>query len=368
MIHLTGHGLVAAHRFLLEIFRSTDPGQLRLLIPAGLSRLITCERASFNEVDRTQVQQKIVPNPVPVWWARLGDAYQAHLMDHPLLSQKHAPTLNRTVSFGDPCYAAVWKKSALNHEYFVPLGVKHQLSAMIFRTDSITVGIAINRAKKDFSPRDRALVDLLNPHLAQAWQNALSFTALRRQLAGSADGLACDQAVVTVDSARARLRPLSAGASHLLRKYFAVDSEGNGRLPEQLDRWLRAQRRHLASPEAVASPPAPLVINRPTSRLTVQLARTRPDEAILLLDDAEEPAPGHTVTPAGLTRREIEIFHWIAEGKRSTEIAVILGISARTVEKHVEHIFLKLGVETRGAAVRQAFEFRNARDARNHHG
>jgi hypothetical protein len=46
-------------------------------------------------------------------------------------------------------------------------------------------------------------------------------------------------------------------------------------------------------------------------------------------------------------------MRWLSEGKRDSEIAVILGLSARTVEKHVCHIFQKLGVETRTAAVNQ---------------
>jgi DNA-binding CsgD family transcriptional regulator len=50
-----------------------------------------------------------------------------------------------------------------------------------------------------------------------------------------------------------------------------------------------------------------------------------------------------------LSRRQQEVAHWIREGKTNMEIAAILGISPRTVQKHVEHIFEKLGVETRVA-------------------
>ena len=52
----------------------------------------------------------------------------------------------------------------------------------------------------------------------------------------------------------------------------------------------------------------------------------------------------------GLTGREVEVLHWMAEGKRDGEIAVILGISVRTVNRHASHLFAKLGVETRTAA------------------
>lgn len=54
----------------------------------------------------------------------------------------------------------------------------------------------------------------------------------------------------------------------------------------------------------------------------------------------------------GVTPREREVMHWIIEGKRDREVATILGISSRTVEKHVCHIFEKLNVETRTAAAR----------------
>src|SRR5690242_67047 len=54
-----------------------------------------------------------------------------------------------------------------------------------------------------------------------------------------------------------------------------------------------------------------------------------------------------------LTRRECEVMHWVIEGKRDREIATILGISRRTVEKHVCHILEKLGVETRTAAANE---------------
>jgi DNA-binding CsgD family transcriptional regulator len=52
----------------------------------------------------------------------------------------------------------------------------------------------------------------------------------------------------------------------------------------------------------------------------------------------------------GLTPREREVMRWLTEGKRDGEIAIILGLSPRTVEKHASHILHKLNVETRTAA------------------
>jgi DNA-binding NarL/FixJ family response regulator len=53
---------------------------------------------------------------------------------------------------------------------------------------------------------------------------------------------------------------------------------------------------------------------------------------------------------AALTPRETEVLGWLAKGKTNRDIAQILGMSPRTVNKHLEHVFEKLGVETRAAA------------------
>ena len=56
-------------------------------------------------------------------------------------------------------------------------------------------------------------------------------------------------------------------------------------------------------------------------------------------------------TSFGLTAREAEILMWVSRGKTNKEVGLILGTSPRTVNKHLEHIFEKLGVPTRTAAV-----------------
>ena len=55
-----------------------------------------------------------------------------------------------------------------------------------------------------------------------------------------------------------------------------------------------------------------------------------------------------------LTARETEVLLWVARGKTNRDIAEILGMSPRTVNKHLEHVFEKLGVETRTAAAAAA--------------
>ena len=81
-------------------------------------------------------------------------------------------------------------------------------------------------------------------------------------------------------------------------------------------------------------------------------------EIMLLLERQQES----TVTAAifrhtELTSRETEVLSWIAKGKSNQDIAEILGLSFRTVKKHIEHIFNKLGVDNRTAAVLRANDF-----------
>ncbi len=56
------------------------------------------------------------------------------------------------------------------------------------------------------------------------------------------------------------------------------------------------------------------------------------------------------LTQYQLTPRETEVLGWVAKGKTNRDIGEILGMSPRTVNKHLEHIYVKLGVETRAAA------------------
>lgn len=79
------------------------------------------------------------------------------------------------------------------------------------------------------------------------------------------------------------------------------------------------------------------------------------EPSVLELMDQEPAQPGLLV-PLGLTPREAEVLFWLSEGKTNAEIGLILNSSRRTVEKHVEHILEKLGLENRGAATRMAID------------
>jgi DNA-binding CsgD family transcriptional regulator len=77
---------------------------------------------------------------------------------------------------------------------------------------------------------------------------------------------------------------------------------------------------------------------------------------MLVLEEVNSPPGPNALTRLGVTAREAEVLYWIAQGKSNPDIATILGANVRTVHKHVEHIFQKLGLETRNAAMLVALE------------
>ncbi|MBO0125920.1 response regulator [Agrobacterium sp. OT33] len=93
---------------------------------------------------------------------------------------------------------------------------------------------------------------------------------------------------------------------------------------------------------------------RPALQLSF-LGAMGPDEFLFRLTAASEKSGDHLLREHfSLTARESEVLLWIAKGKSNRDIGDILGLSARTVNKHLEQIYVKLGVENRASAAVKA--------------
>jgi DNA-binding response OmpR family regulator len=82
------------------------------------------------------------------------------------------------------------------------------------------------------------------------------------------------------------------------------------------------------------------------------MGKLSPNEFLLRLakDSSSTSTPAEFSSELGLTTREGEVLSWLSKGKTNRDIAQILGLSPRTVDKHLEQIYAKLGVENRTAA------------------
>jgi len=167
-------------------------------------------------------------------------------------------------------------------------------------------------------------------------------------------------AVMTVRASDGRVLWSTPLARELLAAVDATRDAGSRGpvLDETLLEWLQSQVILLsAQPASPATVPSHgLVLAREGRRVSFALHEsTGDDEWLLVLTESNDRA---TIEALGLafrlTTREAEVLHWVAQGKTNRDIGDILGTSPRTVHKHLEHVFAKLGVETRTAAAAMA--------------
>lgn len=145
-------------------------------------------------------------------------------------------------------------------------------------------------------------------------------------------------------------------AEELLSQYFLHRLPYS--LPESLQHWFQEQISRVAFNGNVASRCLPLHIQQAGKQLIVRLIPDRIKEQYLLLLEEEE-LQSFSISALellGLTKREAEVLFWIAKDKSNAGIAKAIGCSEGTVRKHLEHLYEKLGVQTRTAAVMVALE------------
>jgi DNA-binding CsgD family transcriptional regulator len=275
---------------------------------AVLPALVGCDTCSYNEVNPGR--RRVVARTAPDGYALPGmvEAYQEHMGQHPLIGHYRATRDGRALKIADFLSLREFRQLPLYRDFYRLAGVSRQLAVTVPGRPGVIIGLAVSRAGRDFSERDRAALDFLRLHLIRAYASAAALTAagldvrtLSETAAGGCDGTA----VIAADG---RLSYLSDRARDLLSRYLGP-AEPGGLLPGPLRLWRAAA-----------------------------LARS----------DPAGPAPA--VLGLGLTQREAEVIRLAAEGRTNREIADLLGISPLTVRKHLEHAYPKLGVGNRTAA------------------
>jgi DNA-binding NarL/FixJ family response regulator len=145
-------------------------------------------------------------------------------------------------------------------------------------------------------------------------------------------------------------------AQKLLSDSLAADGDDNVVLPEPIPQWLDEARKGKAAAKVAAMP-----TRHGNEQLRLQyMGKLGANEFLLrLAKDSGAEAPVEFSSELGLTTREGEVLSWLSKGKTNRDIAQILGLSPRTVDKHLEQIYSKLGVENRTAAAAIAVNAKN---------
>jgi len=208
-----------------------------------LPRLVASEFTTLSICHLASGRREVYGLPAGTLSADERAAFDRHFHQHPLVRFHGYQGGGVAQRISDSVPFAEFRKSALYNEYYRRVRIDHALALPIYVRDGLLVSFVLNRARRDFSDRERALLDLLRPHLAKLYRST---------------------------------------SAHLARVYQRARISGQ------------------------------------------------------------------------LTTREAEVLRWVAAGKSDAQIGAILGISARTVQKHLQNVYDKLGVENRTAAAMRA--------------
>lgn len=302
MKHLTRSDFSAAFDVLrqLEIVSADAPSFARHGVLA-LTGLVASELTTLSVCDLRTGHRQVVGLPGTALSPADIAAFDRHFFEHPLV-RFHGVARGQTVHrISDSLAPRAFRRTALYADYYRRIGIHHAIAVPIYMDGQSLVSFVLNRSRRDFGERDRERLELMRPHLAYLYRQACMQTRSWRE----------------------------------------------GGVP---------------APAASADAPSMLPALRP-QRLTTGVSM-------------RATAKGPTAGPAGfsrdapsgaglvaLTARERDVLIWLARGKTDRDIANVLALSPRTVQKHLEHIYVKLGVETRTAAVMRALRSGDPTDA-----
>ena len=319
-------------------------------------RLVACTSVSWNELDLSQPNAEfevtLHPDPLLVVDIErqlvLNAAFAAHIGEHPVIRYFQETGDGRPRTISDFWPEETLHAMPLYRDFYgqPELAIEDQLSITLPHSEAV-IGLALNRPTRDFTSRDRTVLNLLRPHLVQAHRNGAAFDRMRWLISGLEKGLMVDGEGLVLLSQRGIVEHVTPRARELLGRYFP-DAPGTG-IPLDLREWLSRSG-------ASATPPWPYVRDHQGGRLFIRRLPGPQGTALLMAERGpdEPPAP---LRRLGLTGRQVEVMGLVAEAMSTKQIAARLRISPRTVDKHIEGALRTLGADSRLAAanlIRQA--------------
>jgi DNA-binding CsgD family transcriptional regulator len=245
--------------------------------------------------------------------------------DHPICRRWRRDGRFSALRLSDVVSPREFRRTRFYAENWNPWGIAHELKVRLPSPPWHGKTFAFYRkAGRDFTVRDRHVLELLTPHLTRVWHAAATRHLLGQALAELDRADEQDSRGVIFFGPAGEVELISPPAHRLLRDFFPPAS--GAALPTALADWM----------ETGASDP--LLRRRGDRRLVVERTGTA-----LILEER--------IAEIQLTAREREVLGWVARGKTNAEIAELLWLAPSTVRKHLENVYAKLGVNTRTAAV-----------------
>src|SRR5712691_3144745 len=153
------------------------------MIVHGLQSLVPSEINAYNEVDlRTQRNDVVYDRPEAIKLPDGDRIFERHIPEHPLIAYSKAKRGHGAVKISDLLSTTEFHRLGLYNEFFRLIGIEDQMVVSLPSPRPVVVGIALNRARRNFSGRDRLLLNVAYPHLLQAYRNIEALSRLKREL------------------------------------------------------------------------------------------------------------------------------------------------------------------------------------------
>lgn len=341
--------------FLRECYAFRDVDGFLAHLIAAIPSLVPSDFTSYTAFTPRKLVTRVSrpSEPVSLETDRL---FEQTMHQNPVVAYHRRTSNGQAVKITDFITQRQFRRTAHYSEFGRRLGgLEHQMAFTFPARPPVVAGVGLNRhGAPDFSERDRLVLNLLRPHLVQAYRNAAAVSEMRADLAlllAGADAEGGGVAILAADGRR--LRVATARARDWLQQFFGAPPGGGSQLRGTLRRWVEHEIAELGRRDTVPAARTPLVVARDGRSITVRLVGG-PGRYLLLMREHGTALPPRALEAAGLSRREAEVLSHVAQGLTNEGVGSLLGISQRTVQKHLERIFDKLGVETRTAAVARA--------------
>ncbi len=355
---------------LKELYTPADPQTLRKRTARMVRDLIPADVVRYAELreDQSGFENEYYTDRRDDF-ERYRPCFNAHMEEHPVLKYYRTHRVSRVLRISDLMPTERFSKTVIYNEFYRRMGIKHQLTTALFSREGRCREIILDREKRDFTAHNVRILEMLTPHLDQAFENAARIGILRSENVRLKNSLEATGEGFLLTDSRGKILYRSPKADQILEGTGEHDTLAPGRLSPRLKAFLDRMVFRLANPLSDAKAAPRLVLNFSTeSRVIVRfsaLPRLPGDRNEYLLILKRSPARNsfQPLRSLGLTPRQAQILQLIARGQSDADIGAALGISPRTVEKHLEHIYDKLGVENRVDASRRAFEVTYANSA-----
>jgi DNA-binding CsgD family transcriptional regulator/PAS domain-containing protein len=318
-----------------------------------LGKLVGSDITSYNEVNPVAREVAGFIDPDEFKLATLTAALERFMHDHPVIMHYQATGDGEALRISDFISQRELHDTGLYQELYRPLGVEYQISMTLPTRKPIIAALVFNRTHRDFSERDRTVLNTLRPHLTAAFDAARFTTRLQKRLARQNGVLENLPEGIVVLNGLSRIELLTQKARFWLGKYFPGPARRAGILPEELSAWLR-----LPMPvDDKIEVPMPVFTKRMGGdQISVRLIHSMDPGRMLILSETRPENSAKPLESLGLTPRQAEVLLHLSRGYTSEHIARQLHISVRTVHKHLELIFQILKVNSRTAACHLAHD------------